>query len=341
VTLSYQTFTPGAPSFSTNFNVNAGAWLSLSPASGTMTQASLSGLLYTYTAMVTVTGDPTGLGAGSVFHGTINFNSGGNIVSVPVDLTVNSNPLPSPTGGIVNAAGGSQATASVVSPGSYVAIYGAALADSGNPNATSLPLPTTLNGAQVSLCNVPMPLLYASASQINALIPQGLSPNASCSLVVSRGTVQSTPVSLIITELQPGIYTADTSGSGAGIVTNAFTGVLNSGTNPAHESDFLVIYATGLGKVQGLNGEPEPADGSTVPPTPLFRTLATVTATIGGVSTPVLFSGLTSGFAGLYQVNVQVPGGVAPGSSVKVVLTETDPQTRVVAQSNIVTIAVQ
>ena len=40
VTLSYQTFTQGAPSYSSNFNTNQGqGWLSVSPASGTMTQA--------------------------------------------------------------------------------------------------------------------------------------------------------------------------------------------------------------------------------------------------------------------------------------------------------------
>jgi uncharacterized protein (TIGR03437 family) len=185
-----------------------------------------------------------------------------------------------------------------------------------------------------------MPLLYASASQINALIPQGLT-STTCPLIVTTGTIQSAAVQLTVTELQPGIYTVNESGSGAGIVTEALTGQLNSTSNPAHAGDYLVLYATGLGSVQSQTGQPGPAVGAQAPLTTIFYTTATVTATIGGVSAPVEFSGLTPTFAGLYQVNVQVPTGVKPGNAVPVVITSTDPTTGVTAASNTVTIVVQ
>jgi uncharacterized protein (TIGR03437 family) len=248
---------------------------------------------------------------------------------------------PQPTGGIANAASAGQATPSVVSPGAYVAIYGAGLAGAGNPSAATLPLPATLNGTQASLGGLPMPLLYAGPGQINALVPQGLKPNASYPLVVTVGSVPSAPVMLAVTELQPGIYTVNESGSGAGIVTSALTGQLINASNPAHTSDYLVVYCTGLGLVQGPNGEQAPADGAAAPSTTLFRTTAALSATIGGVSAPVSFSGLTPTFAGLYQVNIQVPAGVTPGGAVPLVLTALDSQTGVIASSNSVTIAVQ
>ena len=39
------------------------------------------------------------------------------------------------------------------------------------------------------------------------------------------------------------------------------------------------------------------------------------TATVGGVAAFVGFAGLAPGFIGLYQVNVQVPQGVAAGDA--------------------------
>jgi uncharacterized protein (TIGR03437 family) len=245
--------------------------------------------------------------------------------------------------GIANAASAGQAIPSIVTPGSYVAIYGTNLAGSGNPNATpGQPLPVTLNGAQVTLGGLPMPLLYAAAGQVNAVVPQGIAPNAAYPLVVVNGTSQSVPVPLTVTELQPGTYTVNTTGSGAGIVTDASTGQLITASNPAHAGQNLVIYMTGLGSLLGANGEQQPADGAIAPTSTIYHTTSKVAVTIGGVSaTTVQFAGLTPTLTALYQVNVQMPDGVTPGSAVPVVVTAADSTTGVTAVSNTVTIAVQ
>jgi uncharacterized protein (TIGR03437 family) len=261
-----------------------------------------------------------------------------NVTVTVQGATATSAPLPT---GATNAASAAQATVGLVAPGSYVSIYGLAIAGNGNPFASSLPLPTTLNGTQLLLGGIPMPLVYAGAGQVNALVPQELAPNASYPLVVVTGTTQSVPMALTIAELQPAIYSINFTGSGAGVVTNAITAQLIDASNPASPSDYLTLYCTGLGALIGPNGETEPADGAVAPPNLLYQTTASVTATIGGVNAPVTFAGLTPGLAALYQVNVQVPSGVTPGSAVPIVITATDPVTGITAQSNSVTIAVQ
>jgi uncharacterized protein (TIGR03437 family) len=83
---------------------------------------------------------------------------------------------------------------------------------------------------------------------------------------------------------------------------------------PAHAGDTIVLYCTGLGPVN-----PGVTDGS-APGQQLSRTTSTPNLTIGGQSAQVNFSGLTPGFAGLYQVNAVVPSGTQTGATVPVTL---------------------
>ena len=55
--------------------------------------------------------------------------------------------------------------------------------------------------------------------------------------------------------------------------------------------------------------------GGPAPSNPPAQSITQPTVTIGGLSVPVLFSGLTPGFVGLYQVNVQVPANAPPSSA--------------------------
>jgi len=65
----------------------------------------------------------------------------------------------------------------------------------------------------------------------------------------------------------------------------------------------------GLGPVSN-----QPASGEPSPSQSLAATTATPTVTIGGVAAQVIFSGLTPGAVGLYQVNAVVPATAPTGN---------------------------
>lgn len=255
--------------------------------------------------------------------------------------------VPAPSvSAVVNAASSSQATPQIAAPGSYVAVYGNGLTAGNTESAAVIPLPASLAGAQLFLGDKPMPLIYAGSGQVNALVPQGINLNVEQQLSVMQAGARSVPVPLLLTASYPGIFTLDASGSGQGIAqivgTTLLAGPPTGFSRPVQRgSESLIVYCTGLGPVIGPNGEPPPPDGSAAPASLLYQTTARITATIGGVDAPVTFSGLTPTLVGLYQVNIQVPAGVSPGTAVPLLITATDPRTQMALQSNSVTIAVE
>jgi uncharacterized protein (TIGR03437 family) len=93
------------------------------------------------------------------------------------------------------------------------------------------------------------------------------------------------------------------------VITHA-DGSLVSDTSPAAANETVVVYATGLGPVSGAMVTGNPASTTSLQPTSPDQ----ATANIGGINAPVSFSGLTPGFVGLCQINVQVPANAASGS---------------------------
>jgi uncharacterized protein (TIGR03437 family) len=232
----------------------------------------------------------------------------GNQVYLTVSLT-NGARVPSPQA-VLNAA--SFLDTGVLTPGSLISVFGSGLA---NTQATGgSPLPTDLAGTQVTLGGQPLPLLYASDGQVNAQVPFSLAVNTQLQLRVKQGTSLSVPSSLTVAPAQPAVFTMDQSGHGQGVIVNVQNAIVD-GNAPAGRGDTIVIYCTGLGAV-----DPEIAAGSPASSSPLSQTTSPVTVTIGGQTAQVLFAGLTPGFAGLYQVNAVVPGGVISGNAVPVVL---------------------
>jgi uncharacterized protein (TIGR03437 family) len=162
------------------------------------------------------------------------------------------------------------------------------------------------------------------------MVPYQIAPGITYQLIAQRGTRLSLPQDVSVAAVEPAVFTTDASVNGQGhiyINVNAAQ-VRADSAQPAKAGDVLTIYCEGLGAVV-------PAIDAGVAVNGLIKTVNPVGVTIGGVPSTVLFSGLTPGFTGLYQVNVIVPAGVAPGSAVPVVVSEAS------VSSPPVTIAVQ
>ncbi len=216
---------------------------------------------------------------------------------------------------------------STVAPGAIISIFGSALA-SGTQAAPTAPLSATLQNAVVSFNGIPAPLFYVSPTQINAQIPYGLKPGSATMQVTNSGSTAATQT-VTVAAAAPGIFTANQTGSGPGLILRSTDYQVVSSSTPAQEGGFILIYCTGLGGITGAIVEGSPA------PNPPLNTAILPQVSVGNIAAPVTFSGLAPGFAGLYQVNVQIPAGVPAGNAVPIVLTSNG------VSSNTVTIVVQ
>lgn len=162
------------------------------------------------------------------------------------------------------------------------------------------------NGANttVYINGFPAPVFYASPSQFNVQIPWEVTGmgvfsmivNGMPSNVLSAGVYIYSPDVFMVSPAQAAITHAD--------------GTLVSNASPSAVNETVVVYCTGLGPVSGAMVTGAPASSTSLQPTSPNQ----ATATLNGIPATVSFSGLTPGFTGLYQVNVQVPANAAPGS---------------------------
>jgi uncharacterized protein (TIGR03437 family) len=215
-----------------------------------------------------------------------------------------------------------------LAPGAIAAIFGTNLNDGSSNPFTSFgsdgKLLTMLGGASVTFNGIPAPLFSSFPAQLNVEIPEELAGATSATVQVTAGGQTSAPQTVPLGPDSPGIFTIPPGGTGQGAIQIANTAIFaapsgsiqGAQAQPANPGDFLTIYCTGLGAVTN-----PPATGAPAPSNPLATTIAIPQVTIGGIQANVTFYGLTPGFVGLYQVNVQVPAGSPAGDAVPLVLT--------------------
>jgi uncharacterized protein (TIGR03437 family) len=197
-----------------------------------------------------------------------------------------------------------------VAPGELITFYGHYLGPAA-PNTWQLvDGKLTIPGAnvQVFFDDVPAPLVYISAGQVNAVAPYSVVNGFSTVRIeASGGTVSSTAIGAVQTA--PGIF--------PDAIVNE-DGTINSAANPAPVGSYVQMFGTGLGQTT-----PAGVDGTITPTVDYPKQVYSVALTISQnplFDTPlpmnVFYAGPAPGLAaGVCQINEFVPKGALSGEN--------------------------
>ncbi|HKD07454.1 MAG TPA: hypothetical protein VKB79_16245 [Bryobacteraceae bacterium] len=218
-------------------------------------------------------------------------------------ITSNAGNPPSVTG-ILNAA---SYASKAIAPGEVVAIFGQNLGPSSlatNSFGDSAAAGERLAGTEVLFNGIPAPLVYTSTGAVAAIVPFEIAGAGTATMSVSYNGQAASSQKVNLIDTAPGLFSADSSGSGPGAILNAdFT--LNTAYNPAQAGSFVVLYATG-------GGQTNPPSSSGAVATSAMPLAQKVSVTFGGVQADVLYAGNAGGeVEGIVQINVRVPSGVS------------------------------
>jgi uncharacterized protein (TIGR03437 family) len=314
------TSTGGAVTFNVGTTATPSGWLNADIASGTTGGTGL-------TKNIVVTVNPQGLAAGT-YNGSISISAPGVLaspISIPVQFVVSAAPVPQPS--IVRNAASFAST--FIAPGELISIFGLQLGPTTGvnfkPNASGGADPI-LAGVRVLFGGVPGTPTYASATQINVVVPWEVGGQLSTNMTVEYNGVQSSAIPLAIAQpvngaqQSPGLFTSTQNGSGqlAAInQNNTYNGTSGSGFGPAPPGSVIAVYGTGGPQTNPLSrtGTFTPIPSSSAD----LLNITGATATVGGLPATVQFAGAAPGLVtGVFQVNILIPLTVTPGPNVSI-----------------------
>jgi uncharacterized protein (TIGR03437 family) len=207
--------------------------------------------------------------------------------------------------GILSAASFAPSGASIA-PGEFIALFGSGFASA--PQTAQPPYPLGLGGITVLINNLLAPVQYISATQINAIVPYGVT-GPTAAIVVNKTGQASNEVRVPVSTTAPGVFSLDQDGIGVGAILHTDFSLVSQ-ANPARRNQNVFVYLAGLGSVT-----PAVNDGTGAPATPASRAVAQVNVLIGGIPAAVSFAGLAPVFPGVYLLNVTVPADLVVTST--------------------------
>ena len=170
-------------------------------------------------------------------------------------------------------------------------------------------LPTTLDGVTVTIAGKPAYLYYISPGQINLVAPDTGSGPVQVVVLNSAGVSQAFTVTS--SQYGPAFFTWP--GNQVVATRQDFSlavkdGTFAASTVPAKPGDVIILWGTGFGPTT-----PPAPTGVQLPADQTYSTSTLPAVTINNVPATIFGAALAPGFAGLYQVAIQVPSSLADG----------------------------
>ncbi len=185
-----------------------------------------------------------------------------------------------------------------VARGSIFTLFGYSIGPSQLAKASSYPLPLQLGGTSVTITaggvTLDCPMVYSSESQVAAMMPSRTIESEALLTVTYAGRSSSVTVQVVPASF--GIYSVNSRGTGAGVITGA-NYAPNSFRSPSRPGEPMIIWGTGLGPISADDGA-GPAPGTEFNGVEVF---------VGSAAARILYAGRSGCCAGLDQIVVETP----------------------------------
>jgi len=212
--------------------------------------------------------------------------------------------------GVVN---GASFQPGVVS-GSWATIVGSNLSPATDTWAKAIvdgKLPDKLDGVSVTIGFAPAYIYYISPGQINLIVPPDLGPGP-VQVTVKNSAGTSASMMVTASTFGPAFFlwpnnqaVATRQDFSLAAKAGTFAGV---NTVAAKPGDVIILWGTGFGSTI-----PAVPPGTETPSSTTYSTSTKPTVTLNNISAHVYGAALAPGFAGLYQVAIQVPSSLTEG----------------------------
>jgi uncharacterized protein (TIGR03437 family) len=174
--------------------------------------------------------------------------------------------------------------------------------------ADTVDWPTSLGGGTVTVTDSagvqrPAQIFYSSANQIDYRLPPGTAAGFGSVTIAANGTSSSGNIN--VAPVYPNLFLQSSDGLPAAYLVRSSGGVVSTTTvssapidlGPSGDQVFLVLAATGLGKI------------------------TSATASVGGIDVQAAYAGPQNTYPGLDQINLQIPRSLVGKGRVDITVT--------------------